>query len=575
MEQYDGAVAFIDALNENGVENIFFNPGGEAAAIQAAIAKYRVSGQRAPRLVLCLDESVAMSAAHGHYMVSGRPQVVMVHAELGTQQVGGALHNAQWGRIPIILWAGTFSEPHRVNWMKEKFDQGSMVRNCVKWDYRINPGENIRGVLEQAFKVALAEPRGPVYLYYPREILAQKQGTVKVTPPPALALAPPAPVDLGSLDRAAGILLEADNPLIVAGYTGRYPQSVGLLVELAETLCAPVLTSQVWMNFPTTHPLCAGIEQILGSRKANPYIADADVILVIDYDMPYALAEGLPRAGAKIIHIDVDSMTQGRPLWGRPADIFIKADSREAMPALSRIIRERLTPERGRKLRERFSRLEREHKKQREEWRKLAASQAGQRPISPDWLCNCIAEIVDKDTIVINHSISHSASVTEQISRTEPGTLLGCAAGSIQWALGAALGAKVAEPDKTVISIMTDGGFVWGCPVATLWSAKAYRAPFLSIVLDNQGYGFMKQLVHRTSGEKEFSDEMVFESGVDFTPPPDYAGVAQACGAYGRTVEDPADILPVLRDAVAHVRGGQAAVVDVKLESIRLFNPAI
>src|SRR4030042_2408382 len=101
MEQYQGAEAFIEVLNANGVEHIFFNPGGEQAAIQATIAKFRLSGKRTPRLILCLDESVAMTAAHGHYMVSGRPQLVMVHAELGTQQVGGALHNAQWGRIPV------------------------------------------------------------------------------------------------------------------------------------------------------------------------------------------------------------------------------------------------------------------------------------------------------------------------------------------------------------------------------------------------------------------------------------------------------------------------------------------
>src|SRR4030042_1173002 len=106
MQKYTRAEAFVEILNANGVENIFFNPGRETIAIQATISKLRASGKRAPRLVLCLDESVAMTAAHGHYMVSGRPQVVMVHAELGTMQVGGAMHNVQWGRVPVILWAG-------------------------------------------------------------------------------------------------------------------------------------------------------------------------------------------------------------------------------------------------------------------------------------------------------------------------------------------------------------------------------------------------------------------------------------------------------------------------------------
>ena len=564
MEKYDGSEAFVEVLNANGVEDIFLNPGGEQNALLATIAKFRASGKRTPRLVLCLDESAAYAAAIGHYMISGKPQVVMVHSELGTLQVGGALHNAQWGRIPILLWAGLTPGPERVNWMNEPYDQGLMVRNCVKWDHTIEADDNIHDVLQQAFQTALTEPRGPVYVSYPRDVLTEKIDKVKITPSVTVA-APSIEADADRLGKVAETLIAAENPLIVVGYTGRYPESVASLVELAETLCAPVLTGPVWMNFPTTHPLCAGIEQILGGRKANPY-PDADVILVIDYDMPYALAPGLPGADAKIIHIDLDPLTQGRPLWGRGSDVYIEADSREAIPALSKIIRQKLTPERSKQFRERFSQLEAAHKKQRNEWRALGASRAGQTPISPDWLCHCIAQVIDEDTIVLSHTISESTSVTEQIDRTKPKTLLSCAAGSIGWALGAALGAKVAAPDKTVVSIMTDGGFVWGCPVATLWAASSYQAPFLSVILNNQSYGFIKLGVERFYGKDSFSDKTAFEAGVDIMPPPDYAAVAQACGAYGRRVEDPADLLPALKEAIDQVRSGRAAVVDVMLE---------
>jgi len=319
------------------------------------------------------------------------------------------------------------------------------------------------------------------------------------------------------------------------------------------------------MNFPHTHPLCAGIEQIRGSRKANPF-ADADVLLVIDYDMPYAMAEGLPGPDAKIIHIDLDPCTQGRPLWGRGSDIFIEADSREAILALKKIINQRLTPEKRTRFQERFRQLESKHKKQRDGWHALAMSKADQRPISPDWLCHCIADVVDEDTIIVNFTISQSASVTEQLYRTKPGTLLGNAGGSIQWALGAALGAKVAAPDRTVVSLTSDGGFVWSCPVATLWTARAYHAPFLSIIFNNQGYGIVKKGVQKRYGEKKISDEAAFEMGLDIKPTPEYAFVAQACGAYGRTVEDPTDVMPALRDALDQVRRGRPAVLDVRIE---------
>jgi acetolactate synthase-1/2/3 large subunit len=318
------------------------------------------------------------------------------------------------------------------------------------------------------------------------------------------------------------------------------------------------------MNFPTTHPLSAGIEDIGGSRKPNPYIADADVLLVIDYDIPYVPAGGFPRKDAKIVHIDIDPMTQGRPLWQRGADLFIEANSMDAIPALNRIILQRLTPEKRVVIRERSIRLEAKHRKERGEWRALGMNSANQKPISPDWLGHCISDVVDEDTIIVNHVISHSTSVTEQIKRTKPGTLLGCAGGAIQWALGAALGAKMAAPDKTVVSLMTDGGFVWGCPLATLWSASSYHAPFLSVIFNNQSYGVIRGLVQRLSGT-ELSDKMGFELGVDIVPSPEYSLVARACGGYGRTVTDPADVLPALQEAMNQLSLGKPAIVDVRL----------
>jgi acetolactate synthase I/II/III large subunit len=567
MEKYEVSVAFAEVSNANGVEDIFLNPGGEMAHTQATIAGMRVSGKKAPRLVLCLDESVAMTGAHGHYMISGRPQVVMVHCELGSLQIGGALHNAQWGRIPVIIWAGEMAGPERVNWKNEPFDQGLMARNCVKWDHMIRPGENVRDVLQKAFEIAYSEPRGPVYLSYPREMLTEKIDKVVL---PELEKSPVQPIpsaEAAALEKAAQALIDAENPLIVAGYTGRYAESVASLVELAETLCAPVLPSQVWMNFPTTHPLCAGIEQILGSRRGNPHIADADVVLVIDYDVPYAIAEGVPSNDAKVVHIDIDPLTQGRPLWGHGADTFIKADSRAAIPALIRLVQQKLTAERTKVLRERFGRLENGHKKMRSEWKALAMSNSGRKPISPDWLSHCVSEVIDNDTIVVNHTITDSASVTEQINRTEPGTLLGCAAGSIQWAPAAAFGAKIAAPDKTVVSLMTDGGFVWGCPVATLWSARRYGAAFLSVIFNNRSYRIIRQLVGWTSGQEKVSDKLAFEAGTDIIPPPDYAAIAQGCDCYGRTVEEPADVIPALKEAMELVRRGKPAVVNVILES--------
>jgi len=384
LEQYDGTEAFIEVLNAHGVEKIFFNPGGEQGPLLATISKFRILGKKAPQLVLCLDESVALTAGHGHYVISGRPQVVLVHSELGTLQLGGALHNAEWGRVPVIVFAGAQAAGQRVDWMGEHFDQGRSVRNCVKWDHTIGPDENLSGMFcKKPSKSLFTEPCGPVYLAYPRDSITKKIDKISI-PQAALVPAPVAgPVDAKTLNSVADTLIAAKNPLIVAGYTGRYPESVAKLVELAETLSAPVLTGPVYMNFPTNHPLCAGIDQILGSRKPNPYLPDADVILVLDYDVSYAAAPGMPSAKANIIQFDIDPLTSGRLLWGRGANTFIKADSRQLIPALTETVRRKMTPEKRAEFKSRFSKFENIHKKQHEDWHAMARSKAKQKADFP------------------------------------------------------------------------------------------------------------------------------------------------------------------------------------------------
>jgi acetolactate synthase-1/2/3 large subunit len=562
METYSTAEAFINVVRAHGIDRIFFNPGGEMIGLQSHIAQARVTGKEAPQLVLCLNEAVTVSAAHGHYMVSGKPQVILVHSELGTLQMGGNLQNIQWGRVPVVIMAAYQADEQRTNWKREPYDQGSIVRNNMKWDRCITNDEDIHEVLTEAFEVACTDPTGPVYLYFPMDYFAQMVDRPD-TPLARAEISPLPPVDTHALDQAAKMLLEAKNPLIVTGLAGRYPQNVDSMVEVAETLCAPVLTGQVWMNFPTNHPLCLGIEQIGGSRKPNPGIDEADVILAIDYDMPYVGGDGVPAPEAKIIHLDVDPLTNGRLLWDRGADLFVKADSREAIPALQRMLRQRITSEKREELQKRYLQVKARNQEEHRGWRVLAQNRDGQKPISPDWLCYCINQIIDEDTIVVNHTLSHCASVTEQIERTKPGTLLGCPAGAIGWAMGASLGAKVAVPEKTVVTLLTDGGFVWGCPTSTLWTAGTYGASFLAVVFNNQGYGVVRGSQKETLGVSRLTEEYTFEAGVEFML--DYALIARACGAYGQTVKGPAEVLPALKEALARVRTGQAAVLDVRL----------
>jgi acetolactate synthase-1/2/3 large subunit len=556
MEEYSAVRTIIDVCNANGLKFLFFNPGIDNVPLLETLSGLRASGRPAPRGILCLDEFVAMTAAHGNYMASGKPQAVSVHSELGVLQIGGSLHNAQWGRVPVVFFTEIQGPPQRTNWRGDSFDQGTMVRNFVKWDYTLGSKDDIGEVFNRAFGIAASEPCGPVYLALPRETLWSK-GNIKTSTYQIHREKTPA-ADTALLDKAAEILIQAENPLIITGYSGRNTKSVAALVELAETLAVPVLTADIRVNFPNTHPMAAYLSPNAGF--GNPLLTGADAILAIDYDMHYAAPPTSPTPGTKIIHIDIDTAKKGVPLWGRKPDILVKADSSQAIPKLTENIKQKITPEKRAELKKRYDELAAEHTKLDSEWRALAMSQSQNKPITANWLSRCIDEVIDDETIIVNQTISPSTIVAHQIHRSQPGTLLSCAGGCIGWAPGAALGVKLAAPDKTVISLMGDGAFIYGCPEASLWSSAFYQAPFLAVIYDNQGYGAIKGLFR----EKYDVDNM----GADITAPPDYSLIARANNAYGRTVTDPAEVREALKECLAVVRGGRTAVLDVKIEPV-------
>ena len=341
----EGAEALVELLNANGVDYIFLNPGTDTFPVQEAVSKFKALGKRTPDVVLCLHESVGMAAAHGHFMVSGKPQVVFVHVDVGPQQVGAALHNAQRSRIGVIFCAGQVPSniegnerdrrSHAIQWLEEQFDPAGTVRNYVKWAYELRSNENIHHVVQRAFQIASSEPCGPVFLSLPQNLLLEKMTNVRIPAVDRYKAASTPQADTALLSEAASMLIEAENPLIITGYSGRNTDSVAPLVELAETVSVRVIASHLRMNFPTTHPLCSGFDP-------NPYLEDADVILIIDHDVPYVPAIARLKSDARIIHIDIDPVKQDMPTWGFPVDILIQADSNKASPALSQMISQKV-----------------------------------------------------------------------------------------------------------------------------------------------------------------------------------------------------------------------------------------
>ncbi len=562
----EGAEAFVELLMAHEVSHIFLNPGTDTAPVEEAVVKFRSLGRPAPRMVVCPYEGVAVNAAYGHWMVSGVPQMVLVHVDCGTANMGGALHSAQRGRAAMLLCAGRAPiTEHKglrgardgyIHWLQEQYDQHGLVRPYVKWDYELRRNENIADVVHRAFQISTTEPCGPVYLTLPREVLMEAMTEVRV-PPVSQHRAPLSPqADPAGLAEAAGWLAQARSPVIMTGYSGRHPASIAPLVELAELLVAPVIDGRTRVNFPTDHPLNLG-------TQAPGALKQADVLLIVDTDIPYMLSSEALAPGARTIYLDIDPVKQDIPIWSFPADLSLQADSSKAIPALVEAVRRVLkaSPEREK----RRQTLEAEHRARRQAAEKQARDSAGKKPIASEWVCFCLNEAMGDDSLVLEEGISSSGAIFRYIGASAPGTFFRSGGSSLGWAMGAAIGAKLAAPDRIPIALVGDGSFLFSPPVPTLWTADKHRAPFLTVIFNNHVYNAPRRTV-RTFYPEGYSAMSRDFSSSDLDPSPDFALIAKACRAYGETVTEPDQVPAAVRRGLDAVRAGQAAVLDVYLE---------
>jgi amino acid adenylation domain-containing protein len=563
----DGYIEMLDAC---GVEYIFINPGTDTAPILESIAKFAAQGRHAPKLILCLHESVAMAAAHGHFMISGKPQVVLVHVDVGTQNIGANMHNAQRGRAGVVVCAGR--SPHASDGgvpsehntpshlLQEQFNRANIIEGYVKWHYELTRPGNLHLAVQRAFQVASTDPAGPVYLTLPREVLMQKMEGPVAQPGRAPAVSAPA-ADPNTLGRAAQWLIEAGNPLILVAYAGRNPKAVDSLIKLAETLAVSVVESRHRINFPSSHPLHLGY-------SAGRYLPHADCILIIDSDIPWIPAQEHPAPHCRIVHIDIDPLKRNMPIWGFPVDLSIEADSSQAMQALADEIERRLTPADRTRIEARRQVLATEHDALRSRLNERVRDLAARKPIAPEWAAHCLSEVVGENTVIVSEAVSNNPVLWNYLRLDAPGTYFQSLGSGLGWGLGAGLGAKLAAPSKTVICVIGDGSWIFSSPIPAYWAAQQHRSPFLTVIFNNQEYAATAEAILAVAPDGYARATGVYPA-CDLPSSPMYSRISEAMGLWARTVEDPARLPQVLREALAEVRRGRSAVVDICISSLR------
>jgi acetolactate synthase-1/2/3 large subunit len=566
---YTAGTAFLEALKEAGVSYIFANLGSDHPAIVESIEEGKASTRGFPAMLTCPNEMVALSAAHGYAQITGEAQAVIIHVECGTQALGGAVHNALRGRVPVLIFAGATpftqedelkgSRNEWIQWIQDIADQRGIVRNYVKFDYEFRTGRNIKQVTHRALQLAKSDPKGPVYLVGAREVMEED------VPPVAIDIAEwpaIAPVALRGSDAAelAQALASARRPLVVTSYAGRNPAAVPELVKLCQRAGIAVLEqSPVCMNYPSDDKL------YLGNRWSEPYqepaLAEADVVLVLDSDAPWIPSASKPSAAAKVFHIDVDPLKQDIPLWYFKARRVFHADCETALVQINAAL-DGMTIDPS-NVEERKAHYGKIHDARAAKLREL--EKPNPAFITPEYFTACLRKYVDEKTIVLSEAITNYPVVVNHLRPSWPGQFLLSGGSSLGWHGGAAVGAKLARPEALVIALAGDGSYMFSVPSSVHWMARRYDTPFLQVIFNNGGWRApkMSTLAVHPQGHASRANAI----GVEFDPAPDYAAIAAAAGgAFARKLDRPDDVEAAIAEAIKVVRDEKrCAVLDVRL----------
>jgi acetolactate synthase-1/2/3 large subunit len=549
------AEAFLRALADHGTEYFFANPGTDFPPIVEAFGRAKKTNAKVPRPVLVPHENLAVSMAHGAYLMTGHPQAVMVHVNVGTANTINNLTNLSRDRIPLILAAGrtpvtekgSFGSRSRpIHWAQEMFDQAGMLRELVKWDYELRQPNQIGDMVARGVEVAMAHPRGPIYMVLPREPLSAPLAE-PIAPMKPRAQAAETHPDPKAIATLAEWIVAAERPLIIAATLPA--AAVDVLAHLAERCAIPVVTHNPrTVCMPSSHPMQFGFEP-------GVLLADADLVISLESDVPWIPHLQHPSAGCRVVHIGEEPFYVRYPMRSFPSDLAIQAGPLNALDALTKAVEARLQMAEAR-IAARRARLTERMRTRRAQ---LAKDSAPGTTISPEYLSRVIGEQLGEDAIIVNEYPLRP----DHCAREKPGTLFALGpAGGLGWGFGAALGIKLAAPNAFVVATLGDGAYMFSNPMVGHWVAAHHNLPILTIVFNNSRYGAV-----RRATLSMFKDGAAGEDDgrtlADLGPSPAFEAMAQAQGAYAERVEKPADLPDALTRARDAVVNGRQAMLNI------------
>ena len=556
------AESFLARLAERGVDYVFANAGTDFAPIIEALARKNATY---PRFITVPHENLAMAMANGYYRLSGRPAAVMVHVTVGTANAICGLMNMARDNVPVLLCAGRTpnteaghlaSRNGAIHWGQESFDQGGMVREFVKWDYELRAGQPAGALVDRALDIAMSEPRGPVYMCLPREVLADEAVPMRRDAVRPLGVAP-APPARKAIEEAARVIAKAQYPLIITAALGRTVEAFNALSALCTDFAIPVV--QPWatdLSLPTDHPMHCGFD-------LGPHLAQADAVLVINSGVPWMPRMARPKPSANVIHMAVDPLVSRHPFREYEADLLIAGDPVAGLDMLREALANAGKTKSALNGRRKTVATAREEMRQQRE--KLAKSVKDQTPIHPVWLAHCLNRLKAEDAVVVNEL----GVPPSRLDLTAPLSFIGSGlAGGLGAGLGTALGAKLAAPEREVIGCVGDGSYMFGNPVPAHFVARAENLPTLTVVANNHSW-----LAVRMATLAVYPDGAASKANVvpvqELNPSPDFEKVIESCGGHGEKVEAPDELVPALKRSFEALRSGTPALINVSVQALR------
>jgi acetolactate synthase-1/2/3 large subunit len=559
----------LQGLVDLGIEYLFCNLGTDHAPLIEEMAHWREQGRAFPNLILCPHENTAVHMAGGYAVATGRGQAVLVHVDAGTANAAMGLHNLCRTRIPVLLIAGrapmtTFDDvtggrDTYVHFIQEPFDQASVVRPYVKWEYNLAWPSMAHEVVSRAGAVMQSDPTGPVYLTLPREVLAAPVDAASVG---AYGHQNHLPVkaqgaDASAVRAIAEQLMRSDNPMLVTAYAGRNRDAPALIEKLA-VLCGMRVCefNTIYMNIRRDSPYFAGY---------NPaaFTEQADFGLMVDVDVPWIPKTTRVNPNAYWAQLDVDAIKRDIPMWGFPLNARIEGDSARLIAQLIEIIESSATPEFKTKAAARGLAFKTAHAQNRQKAASLAQAKGVVNAINPHYLCAVMGQKIDLHDVVLNEAIRNTMAVFEQIPREVPGSLMGLSGGGLGFSAGTALGIKLAQADNRVIHFVGDGSFYFSNPSSVYAVANQYGLPILTVLLDNGGWSAVKESTLRMYPQGEAKSTNQFASELGYST--DFAAIAEAAGAHGERLTDPEQVEAAIERCLAALDAGRSALLHVRI----------